>query len=419
MVIRYKMLVFYSLMVTLFLFFSSGQAHARCYCSEDPGLGESSCAYYGYHWVCESEPPIPSPPSGPTAAELAAIAARNAAIAAKKAEEERLAAEKAKLEKIAAEKNKLLMSEQAMAVVTVDRNSSIVRQLGRLTNERSKSLGQGKSRIVISQLKIKPALSTPILGMAAGDTNRSFGAWIAPSGSRLDSDRAASEYDGSLVTLMTGLDFKIAENLLVGLSMGYDHTDLDTAYNNGSFKSKGYTIGPYVGYAITDHLVLDAMLAYTFLNNDVDRNRSTDRITGDYDSRRWMFSTNINYLAMYGNWNFSALAGYMYVSENQDAYTESGGENFTIEEKTSYLGEWRFGGRAGYLLENLEPYIAAAYLYDNTWNSNANDRDELEGTIGVNYFPTTGFILSLEATHSFFRDDFSNTRVLLNLHYDF
>jgi outer membrane autotransporter protein len=262
--------------------------------------------------------------------------------------------------------------------------------------------------------------SFPLLtGMAAGETVSAFGVWIAPAGSRLESDRTANNYDGSLVTLMAGLDYKPAANLVVGLTLGYDETDLDTDYNDGKFESKGFTIGPYVGYAFTDNLVLDATLTYSFLDNDVDRDRSTSRIAGSYDSGRWMFATNLNYYALYGNWNLTALAGYMYVSENQDAYTERGGDNFTVEEKTSYLGEWRIGGRAGYLLNNWEPYLSAAYLYDHTWNSNANDRDEIEGTLGVNYYPSDAFILSLEATHSFFRDDFSNSRLLLNLHYHF
>ena len=70
------------------------------------------------------------------------------------------------------------------------------------------------------------------------------------------------------------------------------------------------------------------------------------------------------------------------------------------------------------MLDTVEPYISAAYLYDNTWNS-SGDRDELEGAIGLDFYPTDAFIGSLEVTHSFFRDDISNTRILLNLRYEF
>ncbi len=60
-----------------------------------------------------------------------------------------------------------------------------------------------------------------------------------------------------------------------------------------------------------------------------------------------------------------------------------------------------------------------AYLYDYAWNNGGNDRDELEGVLGCNYYPTDNLILSFEATNSFFRDDIENTRVIFNLHLDF
>jgi len=169
-----------------------------------------------------------------------------------------------------------------------------------------------------------------------------------------------------------------------------------------------------------DGLTADAILAYTFLNNDVERDRTTDqRLAGDYDSGRSMISANLNYYALLNNWSFSAIAGYMYVSEDQDAYIQNGADLNSVGQFTAYLGEWRLGGRAGYLLDKFEPYIAAAYLYDNTWNSGADDRDELEGAIGLDFFPTDALIGSAEVTHSFFRDDIANTRILLNLRYEF
>ncbi|MDM8542340.1 autotransporter outer membrane beta-barrel domain-containing protein [Desulfococcaceae bacterium HSG9] len=262
-----------------------------------------------------------------------------------------------------------------------------------------------------------PGITT---GIASGDEAPKLGLWLTPSVSWLDDDNIASQYDGNLYLIMVGADYKVTDRLLLGVSTGYEDTDLDTQFNDGTFQSQGFTIAPYIGFVILDGLTADAILAYTFLNNDVERDRTTgQRLAGDYDSGRSMVSANLNYYTLLNNWSFSGIAGYMYVSEDQDAYIQTGADSNSVDQFTAYLGEWRLGGRAGYLFDKFEPYIAAAYLYDNTWNSSADDRDELEGAIGLDFYPTDAFIGSVEATHSFFRDDIANTRILLNLRYEF
>jgi len=161
------------------------------------------------------------------------------------------------------------------------------------------------------------------------------------------------------------------------------------------------------------------MLGYTYLDNYMDRNRSSERIKGSFDSNRFLISSNMNYYTIVQNWNLSAVLGYMYVNENEDAYKEQGSYNFDVERQNIYLGEWRFGGRAGYFINTFEPYISMAYLYDYAWDNGGNDRDELEGVLGCNYYPADNLILSLETTNSFFRDDIENTRLTFNLHFDF
>jgi len=262
-----------------------------------------------------------------------------------------------------------------------------------------------------------PGIAT---GIAAGDAVPKLGVWLTPAVSWLDDDNRNTMYDGNLYLIMAGADYKVTDRLLLGVSAGYEDTDLDTQFNDGTFQSQGFTIAPYLGFVILDGLTADAVFGYTFSNNDVERDRTTGQmLTGDYDSGRSMVSANLNYYALLNNWSLSAITGYMYVSEHQDAYTQTGASENDVGQFTAYLGEWRIGGRAGYLFDKLEPYIAAAYLYDNTWNSSSGDRDEMEGAAGIDFFPTDAFIGSLEVTHSFFRDDITNTRVLLNLRYEF
>ncbi len=281
----------------------------------------------------------------------------------------------------------------------------------------------------------------PQTGMASGEEEQNYGVWFTPSSSWMKNSSNASAYDGYLLTAMAGGDFKIGKNMVLGVSMGYETLDLDTDYNNGSLKDNGFTFAPYLGYTILDNLVFDLLIGYTYLDNDMDRIQEAElvegtfnhrgvakpystrldrqRIKGDFDSERFLVSANANYYQLVDNWNFSAVLGYMYANEEEDAYREQGGYNFDVPSQTIYLSEWRLGGRAGYLIKQFEPFISMAYLYDNAWSEGGTDRDELEGVVGCNWYPNDNWIISMDVSNSFFRDDMENTRLLFNLHYNF
>jgi hypothetical protein len=79
--------------------------------------------------------------------------------------------------------------------------------------------------------------------------------------------------------------------------------------------------------------------------------------------------------------------------------------------------ELRVGGKAGYMFSFMQPYVGVAYLYDVA--ETKRDPDEVEGAIGIDFFPTENFVISLEAANSFFRYDTYNARFGLNLRYQF
>ena len=63
--------------------------------------------------------------------------------------------------------------------------------------------------------------------------------------------------------------------------------------------------------------------------------------------------------------------------------------------------------------------ITSKLLYDHAWNNGGNDRDELEGILGINFYSTDNWIFSFEASNSFFREDIENTRLMINFHLTF
>jgi len=283
---------------------------------------------------------------------------------------------------------------------------------------------QVPNSVVGSNGRMGVNLTDNMTGLSSGDEGNKFGLWMSGSWTDLENDLSSTAFDGDLFLFMGGFDHMFTSRLLVGLALGYEWSDLDTTFNNGTLDSGGFTVSPYAAYLFTDYLSADVMVSYTILNYDVAR--AGGNITGSYGAERFMVSTGLNYFYLMDNWNFGAGLGYMYSNEDVDRFIESNG---TINNKRDAdLGEVRFGGRVGYFFDKFEPYFSAYYVYDASMEEiivaqnqeqPANDRDEVETTLGLNYTPTDAIRCGLEVAHSFARKDIKNTSVLFNLRWEF
>ncbi|NIZ03961.1 autotransporter domain-containing protein, partial [Thalassospira lucentensis] len=82
-------------------------------------------------------------------------------------------------------------------------------------------------------------------GRAAFATTTPFTVWGHGSFTSVDNDYVSgatdSRYDGDVWGYNIGLDYRFADALIAGLSLGYNDTDLTTAFNNGSYQETGWT----------------------------------------------------------------------------------------------------------------------------------------------------------------------------------
>ncbi|MDY7036229.1 MAG: autotransporter outer membrane beta-barrel domain-containing protein [Thermodesulfobacteriota bacterium] len=261
-------------------------------------------------------------------------------------------------------------------------------------------------------------------GLSSGDKGNKWGIWMSGAWTDLENDLSSTAFDGDLFLYMAGLDYMFTDKFLVGFAVGLEWSNLDTAYNNGTLDSNGFTVSPYAAYLFNDYLSADLIVSYTVL--DYEETRSGGSIGGSYNAERFMVSTGVNYHYLMDNWNFGAGLGYMYSNEDVDRFIESNG---TVNNaRDTDLGEVRFGGRVGYFFNKFEPYFSAYYIYDVSMEEIIvapnqeqpdNDRDEVETAIGLNYTPTDSIRCGLEVAHSFAREDFDSTSVLLNLRWEF
>ncbi len=255
-----------------------------------------------------------------------------------------------------------------------------------------------------------------ITGKAAGSTAPMRGFWGNATVTNVDDDHAGANYDGNIYTFLAGYDTKAGEKLTLGLAAGFERVLVDTGYNGGSVQGKAWTLAPYMSYAISDMLSVNAAVGRTWASYDLDHTVSA---TGSTDGKRWFGSANLVARQTSGSWKLSETPGYFYVTETQDAYTETGVGALAVPESKRHVGQIRIGGKAGYEIPtqfgSVTPYLSARAEFDVNKSSDpvltngaTVSRDDQGATFGAGLKAAMGenMTFTLQATTTAFRNDY-------------
>ncbi|MCK6418046.1 MAG: autotransporter outer membrane beta-barrel domain-containing protein [Alphaproteobacteria bacterium] len=212
-------------------------------------------------------------------------------------------------------------------------------------------------------------------GVAAGGMENRMGVWVSGSYSDVSDDNTATAFDGTVYTGFAGVDYKVTNRALVGLSVGYEDADIDTAYNqsstgaDGNVEGDGYTIAPYLGVELGKNASFSLTGGYADLEYDTLRYDpiSSNSITGSTDAERWFVSGALNGAhKMASNWNLRGRLSAFYADEEKDAFTETESDGATIDQGAldNAFGQASLEARLGYAFRYAEPYVLAAADYD-------------------------------------------------------
>lgn len=267
---------------------------------------------------------------------------------------------------------------------------------------------------------------TLVDGLAAGDAaadKLGLGVWLTGGFSLIGNTKDESEFDGYTGMALVGVDYRLTDRTLVGVGFGMEGAYVEENFYNleGKSGSIGYVIAPYLSVALFEQTIFDLITGFSFLSNG----STSDAY---HDSFRYMVSPNLTQYFVLDQWLLSASMGYTYTRETGYHYTNSDNAPFFDLPEADFAasnsqpdpvqtGELRIGGRASYSLEYLMPFLDVAYIYDTI--EKEEDPDEIEVTMGLDFYPTDSFIISVEAANSFFRDDTYNARFMMNLRYEF
>lgn len=245
--------------------------------------------------------------------------------------------------------------------------------------------------------------SRNVTGRSAGNES-DMGVWIQGAYTWVENDDTGGEFDGNVVNVIVGGDYQIQDNLLVGMSVGYEDLDVDTTFNNGTFEGQGIGVTPYLGISISDRWAVQVMGGYTAVEYDTTRNSGA--ITGSFDADRYfgMVGVSGSYFVS-DSIAVSPNVSVMQVREIQDAYTDSSGS--AVGESAVDLGRMSAGATVSYVGQMASPYVRVLGEYDylqedavdlGGGNFSSNDDMGLNVSLGANLHITDSLTGTFEGT---------------------
>ncbi len=264
------------------------------------------------------------------------------------------------------------------------------------------------------------------MGISASDSEQKFGAWANMALANFKDKRSDAKSDTDLFALILGVDYKLSDNVAVGLAASYERSVSDTYFNSGDIDFDGIGIVPYfaVSYAeflsfqvVGGHTWLDIDQKGNFINQDGDEQPG---VTSSLDSRRMFVSTYLNGYYSLGNFDFNGHVGYLYAHEKQDSYTESNGENYPS--RNLDYANLSAGVECSYFYGIAEPFFGVAYKYDTRYEETPGvdygDRDEFDLKAGVR-FMDNNFEVDLEGKTVLGRANYDEYSIVLSMRYSF
>ena len=243
-----------------------------------------------------------------------------------------------------------------------------------------------------------------LTGRAAGDESASYSLWSQALWAHVDKTEPYMQMRGNVYNGLVGVDHHFDDIYTVGVAAGYEAVQMVTRFNNGTLNSSGVSITPYAAVTLSPTWTLDASVGYSLLRYDSKQNYGTT--TSHFNSGRFVASSDLVGVFAYENWRFQPKATLLYVREQQAAFVDNNGTYSPGSGST--LGRLSGGGKTGYLVGDVLPYIKLIGDWDFTHakpalksNGDYSNVDLAGGTAGIGVESTRdGLTGSLEVDNN-------------------
>jgi hypothetical protein len=267
----------------------------------------------------------------------------------------------------------------AVANTITARLRAVTRDLAQGLSPASAPAAPGDT-VILKDFSSDPSLGYKYGGLSAGSPDTRWGAWADSSGSFLGNNTSIG-YSGTSVVALTGLDYLVDRQWLLGMSAGYTHADLSLTPSTVTHDSDGAVVGPYASYVITPNLAVDALVNYTSLNNTV--SSPVPLPSGGYHSNRVTGASDLDIFTNYDALKLTGYGGYAYTWEGGGASSVVGSGLGTAN--NIRYGAIRIGGEAAYDIDGFEPYLPITFEYQTTTPDDETSRAALVLGGGLRY----------------------------------
>ena len=254
-------------------------------------------------------------------------------------------------------------------------------------------------------------------GAAAAPGGQNWNAWAAVSHSNIGYSFAPLSSSGQVNVYLGGVDYTFDNNLVFGVAVAADYTNIDEHFNAGKVTGNGTTVSPYVGYPLTNKLVVDGSIGY----GKTDFDTAVAGVTGSYRTDRYMGTLGISYRETKGAWQFTGRGAFLTVHNKLGAYTLS--NSTAVQEATVNLSQVRAYGQAAYDAGMFTPYVGVSFIYDVHHPdqlpvlgvASSNDRSGWTPAVGVR-FRTKGTVYgAIQYSSEQSRSEVKNNQLLFNV----
>ena len=240
------------------------------------------------------------------------------------------------------------------AVLAQDPEEEAIRQTSRILAD---AISRRIERSVAPAAVVEAAVAEEEAPLAEGVTAWTTGSYINVS------DDDLPDFDLDLYQVVLGADKEIG-NFFIGLSGSYSRGEFDSTVlgisTDGS--SDTFAIGPYAAFVFHPNFFVQGLVGYTFTDTD----NSTDSQTNGIYSE-----VSLNGVLAKDNWRLAGRGGYRLSYSDPDSGDDSTTNTYLV------------GGKVGYELENIQPYVQAQYEY-------VDPEDEASGFDNNNLYITAG-----------------------------
>lgn len=253
-------------------------------------------------------------------------------------------------------------------------------------------------------------------GRASGNGPSGIGVWVSGGFTNLDNTAPGRRFDGPLYNGMVGVDEQFGR-LTLGVGVGVESMDLKTDYNAGKLQYDGFSLTPYASYAITNDLVLDGSIGYTWLDYTIHDTATGPAPRGTMNAGRLATAVNLTKYFMFDRLLLGLKAGTMYLNEHQGSFRVN---NVNYDSTTVYSWQGSLGLRALYDLGQWRPNGGATFSRDFSKSGGHDDSDNwgADFDLGLTYSPCPS--LSFSASGLFgLRENLTKAGASLSIRYDF